>query len=38
LVLSPSLVMSREEPQHAVAAVRSMLQRMDPRGEIAPAG
>ena len=36
LVLSPPLVMTRDEAEEVVAAVRSVLERMSPDGSIAP--
>ena len=36
LVISPPLVMSREEADEVVAAMRSVLERTDPSGRIAP--
>jgi PLP-dependent transaminase len=38
LVISPPLVMSREEADEVVAAMRSVLERMDTSGAIAPRG
>jgi len=38
LVISPPLVMSREEADEVVAAMRSVLERMDASGAIAPRG